>query len=52
MWLDNTKVRKWKDVVNAFIRQYKFNIDMASNRLSFQAMKKNNKEFVRECAQN
>jgi hypothetical protein len=43
-------VRKWKDVVNAFIRQYKFNIDMAYDRSSLQAIEKNNKEFVRECA--
>jgi hypothetical protein len=28
MWLDNTKVKKWKDLVNAFIRQYKFNMDV------------------------
>jgi len=31
MWLDNTKV---KDLIDAFIRQYKFNMDVAPDRLS------------------
>jgi len=34
MWLDNTKVKKWKDLVDAFIRQYKFNIDVNPDRSS------------------
>jgi hypothetical protein len=49
--LDNTKVKKWKDLVDAFIRQYKFNIDMSSDRSSLQAMKKENKESIREYTQ-
>jgi hypothetical protein len=48
--LDNTKVKKWKDLVDAFMRQYKFNIDVGPNRLSLQAMEKNNKESIREYA--
>ena len=28
MQLDNTKVKRWKDLVNVFIKQYKFNMDM------------------------
>ena len=32
--LDNTKVKKWKDLVDAFMRQYKFNIDVGPDRLS------------------
>jgi hypothetical protein len=51
MRLDNTKVKKWKDLVDAFMRQYKFNIDMGPDRLSLQAMEKNNKESIREYAQ-
>jgi hypothetical protein len=31
MRLDNTKVKKWKGLVDAFMRQYKFNIDMGSD---------------------
>jgi hypothetical protein len=51
MRLDNTKVKKWKDLVDAFMRQYKFKIDMGPDRLSLQAMEKNNKESIREYAQ-
>jgi len=48
MWLDNTKVKKWKDLADAFMRQYKFNIDMGADRLSLQAMEKDNKESIKE----
>ena len=48
MRLDNTKVKKWKDLVDALIRQYKFNIDVDPDRSSLQAMKKDNKESIRE----
>jgi hypothetical protein len=48
--LDNTKVKKWKNLVDAFMRQYRFNIDVGPDRLSLQAMEKNNKESIREYA--
>jgi len=51
MRLNNTKVKKWKDLVDAFMRQYKFNIDVGPDRLSLQAMEKNNKESIREYTQ-
>jgi hypothetical protein len=51
MRLNNTKVKKWKDLVDAFIRQYKFNIDVGPDRLSLQAMEKNNKKIIRKYAQ-
>ncbi|XP_011013700.1 PREDICTED: uncharacterized protein LOC105117661 [Populus euphratica] len=50
MRLDNTKVKKWKDLVDAFMRQYKFNIDVGPDRLSLQAMEKDNKDSIREYA--
>jgi len=50
MRLDNTKVKKWNDLVDGFMRQYKFNIDVGPDRLSLQAMEKNNKESIREYA--
>ena len=28
MRLDNTKIRKWKDLVDAFVKQYKYNMDI------------------------
>jgi hypothetical protein len=48
MRLNNTKVKKWKDLVDAFMRQHKFNIDVGLDRLSLQAMEKNNKESIRK----
>ena len=50
MRLDNTKVKKWKDLVDAFMRQYKFNIDVGPDRLNLQAMEKDKKESIREYA--
>ena len=50
MQLDNTKVKKWKDLVDAFMRQYKFNIDVDPDRLNMQAMEKENKESIRKYA--
>jgi hypothetical protein len=51
MWLDNTKVKKWKDFIDAFIRQYKFNMDVGPDRSSLQAMQKDNKESIKEYTQ-
>jgi hypothetical protein len=51
MRLDNTKVKKWKDLVDAFMRQYKFNIDVDPDRLNLQAREKDNKESIRKYAQ-
>jgi len=42
--------KKWKDLVDAFIRQYKFNKDMGPDKSSLQAMEKN-KESIREYTQ-
>jgi len=38
--LGNIKVKKWKDLVDAFIRQYKFNMDVGPDRSFLQSMKK------------
>jgi hypothetical protein len=40
MQLDNTIVKRWKDLVEAFIRQYKFNMDVAPDRLNLQVLEK------------
>jgi len=34
MQLNNTKLKRWKDLVDAFIRQYKFNMNVALDRSS------------------
>ena len=48
--LDNTKIRKWKDLVKAFVEQYKFNMEVAPDRSSLLVMEKGSKETVREYA--
>jgi len=48
MTLDNTKVKKWSDLTDAFLRKYKFNIDIALDQTSLMVMEKGNKETVRE----
>jgi hypothetical protein len=41
--LDNTKIQRWKDLVNAFIKQYKYNIDITTYRTSFPIWKEKKK---------
>ena len=48
--LENTKVRGWKDLVDAFIRQYKFNMYIAPDRSNLFMLEKGYKESVREYA--
>jgi hypothetical protein len=47
MTLDNTRAKKLSDLVDAFLRQFKFNIDIALDRTSLIVMDKGNKETVR-----
>jgi hypothetical protein len=49
--LGNTKVKKSKDLVDFFIKQYKFNMDVGPDRSSLQAIKEDNNESIREYAQ-
>ncbi|XP_011046380.1 PREDICTED: uncharacterized protein LOC105141014 [Populus euphratica] len=51
MKLDNTRIRKWKDLVNAFIKQYKYNMDISPDRTSLSNLEKGDKESIREYAQ-
>jgi len=32
---DNIKIRKWRDLMDGFIRQYKFNMDVALDHSSW-----------------
>jgi hypothetical protein len=50
MTLDNTRIKKYSDLVDAFLKQYKFNIDIALDWTSLIVMEKSNKETVREYA--
>nr|XP_034903475.1 uncharacterized protein LOC118040612 [Populus alba] len=51
MRLDNTKIQKWKDLVDAFVKQYKYNMDIAPDRTSLSNLEKRDKESIREYAQ-
>jgi hypothetical protein len=51
MRLDNTKIRRWKDLVEAFVKQYKYNMDIAPNRTCLSNLGKKDKESIREYAQ-
>jgi len=51
MRLDNTKIRRWKDLVDAFMKQYKYNMDITPNRTSLSNLEKKDKESIREYAQ-
>jgi len=33
MQLEPTHIHSWKDLMNAFLKQYKYNMDMAPNRM-------------------
>ncbi|XP_027368345.1 uncharacterized protein LOC113874309 [Abrus precatorius] len=51
MHLERTRIRSWKDLANAFLKQYKYNINMALNRLQLQNMLKKEDETFKEYAQ-
>ena len=40
MRLDSTKIQKWKDLVDAFIKQYKYNMNIALDRTSLSNLEK------------
>jgi hypothetical protein len=50
MKLDNTKIKKWKDLIDAFLKQYNFNMKIALDKTSLMTMEKGNKKFVRTYA--
>jgi uncharacterized FlaG/YvyC family protein len=50
MTLDNTRVKKWSDLVDDFLKEYKFNIDIALDWMRLMVIDKSNKEIVREYA--
>jgi len=51
MHLELTRISSWKDLVNAFLKQYKYNMDMAPDRLQLQNMAKKSSETFKEYAQ-
>jgi len=51
MHLELDWIFSWKDLVDAFLKQYKYNVDMASNRLQLQNMTKKGFETFKEYTQ-
>ncbi|XP_034932830.1 uncharacterized protein [Populus alba] len=51
MRLDNIRIRKWTDLADAFLKQYKFNLEIAPDRTSLISMEKGTQESVRAYAQ-
>ncbi|KAA0036942.1 uncharacterized protein E6C27_scaffold86G00180 [Cucumis melo var. makuwa] len=49
--LDNAHIHVWKDLADAFLKQYKHNIDMAPDRLDLQRVEKKSSESFKEYAQ-
>ncbi|XP_073260913.1 uncharacterized protein [Populus alba] len=51
MRLETVKIKTWKDLVEAFLKQYKFNLEIAPDRTSLMSMEKRSQESVRVYAQ-
>jgi len=51
MNLDKTKIQTFRDLCEAFVRQYQYNVDMAPDRSNLQAMTQKDKETFKEYAQ-
>lgn len=49
--LERAHIRTWKDLANAFLRQYKYNLDMAPDRMQFQNLAQKIHESFKEYAQ-
>jgi hypothetical protein len=51
MRLDSVRIRSWIDLVEAFLKQYKFNLEIAPDRTSLMSMEKRSQESARAYAQ-
>jgi hypothetical protein len=51
MRLDSVRIRSWRDLVEAFLKQYKFNLEITPDRTSLMSMEKRSQESVRAYAQ-
>ncbi|KAJ9152632.1 hypothetical protein P3X46_026179 [Hevea brasiliensis] len=49
--LDRSKLRSWKDLADAFLKQYKFNCDVAPTRRDLQNLVQKDRESFKEYAQ-
>jgi hypothetical protein len=51
MHLERSRISSWKDLADAFLKQYKYNMDMAPDRMQLQNLVKKDKETFKEYAQ-
>ncbi|MCH86722.1 hypothetical protein A2U01_0007582 [Trifolium medium] len=51
MQLEGSRIRSWRDLVNAFVRQYQYNVDMAPSRTQLQNMSQKDDESFKVYAQ-
>ncbi|XP_058784698.1 uncharacterized protein LOC131659539 [Vicia villosa] len=51
MRLERANIRSWRDLVDAFIKQYQYNVDMAPNRTQLQNLSQKANESFKEYAQ-
>lgn len=51
MHLEGRYIRNWRDLVEAFVKHYQYNIDMAPNRTLLQSLTQGPNELFKECAQ-
>ena len=51
MHLERSRIQSWKDLADAFLKQYRYNIDMAPDRSQLQNMVKKDDETFKEYAQ-
>ena len=49
--LERTHIRTWVDLANAFLKHYKYNLDMAPTRLQLQNLSQKKEESFKEYAQ-
>lgn len=51
MRLNNAKVKKWNNLVEAFFKQYKFNLEISQDRTSLMLMEKRSQKSMRAYTQ-
>jgi len=48
--LDNMRICRWKDVVEAFIKQYKYKMKISPDRFGLSLLERGDKEIIHEYA--
>ncbi|CAL5207234.1 unnamed protein product [Lathyrus oleraceus] len=51
MKLERSRIQSWLDLANAFLKQYKYNLDIAPDRMQLRALSKESNESFRGYAQ-